>query len=424
MTTALQGLTDHLLWRLRRVLDVLGLDPDAAAPGVRFADLLDSMALVEFLVTVADDCGVAPEEVERCVGRRFGTVGELAAAMEAAGLVPGGQDPALGPRPVERPRPGRTVDPVPCWLAATAACLPRFVQTAAALNEALGRPAGWLEAHAGITRRRVWGDQDPVAIAASAARQCLDRAGLLIEQVGALLVTSEAPPVYPGLAAALHHRLDLRPDTVALDVGGACTGYLAALWTARAVLAQVGVALVVALEAPTRRLEVKPGPAGEAAALFGDAAAASVLCQHPPGPEAVPVAAVVSGVDGGAAGLIRLDLAGPSPALHFEGEALASRALRAMAETVRGLVQDHGLTLADLEAVVAHGGNGRMPALLARALELPTEKVWSGTEEAGNLGSASLPVAWAARRPPPQGPVAWVAVGAGLTWAGALTGIG
>ena len=34
---------------------------------------------------------------------------------------------------------------------------------------------------------------------------------------GALLVTAEAPPLLVGLAAALHHRLDLRPDTVALE---------------------------------------------------------------------------------------------------------------------------------------------------------------------------------------------------------------
>ena len=50
-----------------------------------------------------------------------------------------------------------------------------------------------------------------------------------------------------------------------------------------------------------------------------------------------------------------------------------------------------------LAAVVAHGGNGRMPALLARRLGLPPEQVWSETAKTGNLGSASVSVAWTLR---------------------------
>jgi 3-oxoacyl-[acyl-carrier-protein] synthase III len=72
--------------------------------------------------------------------------------------------------------------------------------------------------------------------------------------------------------------------------------------------------------------------------------------------------------------------------------------------------------------VVAHGGNGRMPALLARQLSLPPDRVWSETPRTGNLGSASVPVAWAAHAPRPRGRVAWTAVGAGLTWAAAILG--
>ena len=44
--------------------------------------------------------------------------------------------------------------------------------------------------------------------------------------------------------------------------------------------------------------------------------------------------------------------------------------------------------------VVVHGGNGRLPLLVARQLGLPAERVWSETASTGNLGSASLPVAY------------------------------
>ena len=61
-----------------------------------------------------------------------------------------------------------------------------------------------------------------------------------------------------------------------------------------------------------------------------------------------------------------------------------------------------------------------MPDLLARKLGVPPDRVWSDTAMTGNLGSASLPVAWASRAQAPNGPVIWTAVGAGLMWGSAL----
>ena len=72
------------------------------------------------------------------------------------------------------------------------------------------------------------------------------------------------------------------------------------------------------------------------------------------------------------------------------------------------------------KTVVVHGGNGRLPGLLGRRLGLPSERVWSETPRTGNLGAASLPVAWAAHADIPAGPIIWTAVGAGLTWGAAL----
>src|SRR5262249_53504759 len=181
---------------------------------------------------------------------------------------------------------GREAEHVPCWLGTTVARLPAGVQTAAGINEALGKPAGWLGGHAGIRQRCVWGGQGPLASAAAAAQGCLHRTDLLVEQGGALLVTSEAPPLLAGLGAALHHRLGLRPDTVALEIGGACTGYLAALWTARAILPRVGVALVVAVEAPSRLLALRPGPAGGGPAPLRGVAGPSGPFPPPPRPPA------------------------------------------------------------------------------------------------------------------------------------------
>jgi 3-oxoacyl-[acyl-carrier-protein] synthase III len=240
-----------------------------------------------------------------------------------------------------------------------------------------------------------------------------------------LLVTAEAPPLLAGLAAVVHHGLGLRPQTAALEVGGACTGFLSALWLARRLVAEAGSVLIVSVEAPSRFLKVEPGAAGEAAALFGDAAAACLVCAEPPGPDAVPVGEVLLGCDGAGVGLLRVvPSAGGLCEVQMDGSALASRAVCAMAEAVTTLTKRYGLSPSDLGGVVAHGGNGRLPGLLARQLGLAPERVWSETPRTGNLGSASLPVAWAARQGASAGIMGWTAVGAGLTWGAALIGPG
>jgi len=129
---------------------------------------------------------------------------------------------------------------------------------------------------------------------------------------------------------------------------------------------------------------------------------------------------MVLGTDGSRAELIQLNpSATGSVELRLQGQALGARAIGAMENAVRELAQRHRLVVADL-TVVVHGGNGRLPELLARRLDLPSERVWSETPRTGNLGSASLPVAWAAHNDIPLGPIIWTAVGAGLTWGAAL----
>jgi 3-oxoacyl-[acyl-carrier-protein] synthase-3 len=237
-----------------------------------------------------------------------------------------------------------------------------------------------------------------------------------------LLVTSEAPPLSIGLAAALHHRLQLGSEATALEIGGACTGFLAAWWIAIQLLPARSNILILSVESHSQHLALGPGSAGEAAALFGDAAAACLMSMRPLGSSSRPIQAISHQTDGSGRGLLVVGH-GKTGAyeLRMQGVALAGRAVRAMAQSVRELVERHGFKVADLDAVVVHGGNGRLPALVAMQLDLPAERIWSQTALTGNLGSASLPVAWASQPNLPRGLVAWTAVGAGLTWAAALT---
>jgi 3-oxoacyl-[acyl-carrier-protein] synthase-3 len=411
-------LAAYLMQRLREVQQRLGeAVSDAGNSDVRFALALDSMGMVEYLSILGEDCGCAPEHIEQCANHEFGTLAELAVVMERAGLVPRRRaEPAPVPAPAGRKLPEGG------WLAATAVRLPQTIQSGDFLNAAIERPHGWIERHAGIEQRAVWAEKDPLDAAAEAGRQCLERAGLQSAEVEVLLVTSEAPPVLSGLAAALHYRLRLQTTAPSLEMGGACTGFLAALWTAQGLLARHATVLIISVEAATRFLRLAPGPAGEAAALFGDAAAAAVVSRHSLCGKAVPIGAIRLATDGSMGGLLRVDW---DPArgleLGMHGVELAGRAVHILADAVEGLAAIEAMPVAQLSAVVVHGGNGRLPGLLAAKLQLPPDRVWSQTRTTGNLGSASLPVAWMACEPM-QGPAIWAAVGAGLTGGAAYLG--
>lgn len=417
MHSTLVDLTQHLLQRLDCIRTQLGMDRESVATAeTRFSDILDSMGMSEFLATLADDFGVPPTQIEEYANRSFGSVAELAHAMHRRGvslqLCTSGADVEAATHIEDRA----------AWLGGVSVRLPRGTQAASDLNPLIHRPSGWLEMHAGIQSRRVWMDEEPVQAAADAAREALANSGLLPEEVGALLVTSEAPPMLAGLAAELHHRLELRPQAVALDVGGACTGFVAALWLGRELLSRAGNVLIVAVEAPSRYLTVQPGSAGEAAALFGDGAAAAILCQERFA-DGVPLLDVQLQCEGSLGHLLRVEHSNAGVVeLHMKGERLALRAVRTMADSVRELTARHRFSLAALSRVIVHGGNGRMPGMVARQLGIALEQVCSLTAETGNLGSVSLPAAWTQDAVREPGLVAWVAVGAGLVSASALTG--
>ncbi len=412
----------RLLDRLHQVRELLEQEQLAADANTRFVDALDSMGFVEFLALVAEDYGVLVETIEQAAGRRYGSVGELAAALDAAGLSLQHDINAQTRNASDgNSSSGSPTRKASAWLAATAAQLPTNRQSASAINALLHRPPGWLEEHAGIESRSLWGEDDPLDAASHTAQDCLNQAGLTPARVGALLVTSEAPPMLTGLAAALHARLGLPSGSAALELGGACTGLLSAVWTAQHLLSDMTAVLAIAIEAPSRWLSLSPTPVGEAAALFGDAAAACLLTSQPTGVNSLYLRDMVLGTDGVAGRLLQVAItAGRGAELHMDGIALAHRAVRTMADTVRELCIRNSLAVDQLAAVIAHGGNGRMPALLARRLNLPPQLVWSETARTGNLGSASLPVAWSNCKSPISHPVIWAAVGAGLQWGVAL----
>jgi 3-oxoacyl-[acyl-carrier-protein] synthase-3 len=91
-----------------------------------------------------------------------------------------------------------------------------------------------------------------------------------------------------------------------------------------------------------------------------------------------------------------------------------------MPDATRQALQEAGLTAADLTLLVPHQANRRILDAAAKALDLPTEMIYSNVERYGNTSAASIPIALCEaveegliRR---GDVVVCVGFGAGLTW--------
>src|SRR5262249_44401304 len=134
----------HLFRRLAEVRQLLGYEePLAEDSEMPFADLIDSMGLVEFVAWIADDCGIDIEVIERCTDGRFHNIGLLADALLDADLMPRSRTSLA---PVTIAAPSR----IGCWLSAVTVRLPQTIQPSTVLDEMISRPRGWMEQHAGI----------------------------------------------------------------------------------------------------------------------------------------------------------------------------------------------------------------------------------------------------------------------------------
>lgn len=298
----------------------------------------------------------------------------------------------------------------------------------AELEARLGLEEGWIARRTGIRARRYAAEGEALTdIALKAGEAALTNAGIDRADIGlTLLATSTPDHLLPPSGPLLAHRLGLTRSG-AVDLAGACAGFLYALTLADSfVRAQGRPVLVVAANILSRRINPKDRAS---AVLFADAAGAVVLV-----PSADPASGVLGmdlSSDGAHYDLIRIPAGGsrmpfapdlPAEAVLMEmpdGKAVFTLAVEMMTRSARAALAQAGFAAGDVTRFVPHQANTRIFEMVRRALDLGEETVVSTIDEFGNSSAATIPFSLAASaelRPLAQGEVVLMtAVGAGLT---------
>jgi 2-oxoisovalerate dehydrogenase E1 component len=277
------------------------------------------------------------------------------------------------------------------------------------------------------SRPRLGPRESAVSLAVAAARQALQREGLAVQDLGAIICSTTTPvDTTPSTACRVLHALCQGGAAAAVpahDQSAACTGYLYALAAGYDFLQSRPGArvLIVTTEALSRVTD--PGDFSTAI-LFGDAASATVLhgADHAKGVWAWLSRPVLKAVgENGAA------LRVPTPGGGFmamDGKVIYREAIRCMRAALVGACAEEGGELEKLSWVVPHQANGRIIEALRDRLALDEGRVVNHVRHCGNTGSSSIPLVLAELGPGwGQGRIGLCAFGGGFTYGAAILDI-
>ncbi|MCZ4093551.1 beta-ketoacyl-ACP synthase III [Sinorhizobium psoraleae] len=271
----------------------------------------------------------------------------------------------------------------------------------AEIEARLGLEPGWIERRTGIRARRWVEEGDTLSgLAAEAGEAALEEAGISRGEIAlTLLATSTPDHLLPPSAPLLAHRLGLA-NSGAIDLAGACSGFLYALTLADGFVRTQGKpVLVVAANILSRRIN----PAERASAvLFADAAGAVVVAPSDDpdkGLIGVDLASDGSGYD-----LITIPAGGSNQPFTSgmraedvlmtmrDGREVFVRAVEMMAACATRALADAGIGLADVSRFVPHQANVRIFDAVCGKLGIEPSRTVRTIEEHGNSSAATIPL--------------------------------
>ena len=306
--------------------------------------------------------------------------------------------------------------------------LPAKCVTNAEMAERVETSDEWIVERTGIRQRYIAGEGETTStLATEAARNALEDAGVEASEIGLIVLATATPDhTFPATATQVQHALGCGGG-VAFDVQAVCSGFLYALATADSML-RTGMAqkaLVIGAETFSRILDWEDRTT---CVLFGDGAGAVVLEAQDVAEDGPGILSTKLHADGAHRELLYVD-GGPSTTgevgkLRMKGREVFRHAVVNLADVLREVIGNTGISAEEIDWVVPHQANARILDATARKLNLPAEKVIVTVDKHANTSAASVPLAFdVARRDGriKQGDlVMFEAMGGGFTWGASL----
>lgn len=299
-------------------------------------------------------------------------------------------------------------------------------------NEDLQRERGfdpeWIEKRTGILSRRHAPEGTATSdLAVEAARKVMASEGVYARDIDLVVVGTFTPDyLCPSTANLVQYRLGI--DAPAFDVAAACSGFVYALSTAAQYVAtgNAKLALVIGADCNSRIVDQTDR---KIAPLFGDGAGAVLLGK---GDDDQGFLRYQMGSDGSGAAMLDRPVGGtlnpytPEAVenkrhlLNMDGRNVFKWAVRAVAETIRIVLDAEEMSVHDPSVYMLHQANIRIVDAACEQLGISPEKVFNNLQKYGNTSAATIPLlideAIETGRLERGDTILMSGFGAGLTW--------
>jgi 3-oxoacyl-[acyl-carrier-protein] synthase III len=296
----------------------------------------------------------------------------------------------------------------------------------------LGLELGWIERRTGIQSRYWASDGETLSdLASKAGKMALDNAQISLDDVAlTLLATSTPDHLLPPSAPLLTLKLGLKKSG-AIDLTGACSGFLYALSLADGfVRTHNKSVLIVAANILSRRIN----PLERASAVvFADGAGAVVLTPSKDKQSGLKSVALIS--DGSGYDLITVPAGGSNRPFSSDlpphqmfmtmpnGREVFLRATELMTQTSRQVMEETNLSPSGFHYFIPHQANQRLCDVVKKNLGFETKQLINSIIHYGNSSAATIPLSLSIKHHrqafQPGQKILMTAAGAGLS-AGAI----
>jgi 3-oxoacyl-[acyl-carrier-protein] synthase-3 len=282
------------------------------------------------------------------------------------------------------------------------------------IAERIGVDDAWIVKRTGIkSRRRALPGERLTDYAVFAGRRALSDAGVDPLDVDLVLVATMTPDeITPNAAPVVANALGAE-NAGAIDIGAACTGWLAALRLAAGQVetGRANNVLVIGAELLTRITNFDDP---KTAMLFGDGAGAVLVGCDGDG----DIGPIVLTADGTLAD--RITASHDKRVLEMDGHSTYQVAVKRLSEATVAAVARTGLELDDIDLFVYHQANGRIIKAVGERLDLEPARVADYVAHMANTSAASIPLTLSLLREDGRlrygQKVLIAAIGAGFTW--------
>ena len=276
--------------------------------------------------------------------------------------------------------------------------LPKRIVENTEFERTLDTSDEWIYSRSGIKRRHIANkDETTSAMATIAAKEALDDAGLIAEDIDAIiLATSTSDLTFPSAATMVQANLGMTKG-FAYDVQAVCAGFVFALANANALIisGQAKKVLVIGSETFSKLMDWEDR---STCVLFGDGAGAVIVSAENGTGDKSDRGILASDLnsDGTLKNILYVDGGVSTQStgyLRMHGKEVYRHAIEKLATTAQNSMETAGVSVSEIDWIVPHQANIRIIHGTSKKMGISRERVLTTVQDHGNTSAASIPLA-------------------------------